>query len=410
MIKQDLHVHLYGCLSAKDLWDIGKDRYKKQHEMLCWYASEYKKAWGYTPKFSEYWEKDSGFESLQSDYHFIKPNNFEKFQANFNLIISLCPIRPDDFSVQEMIIRNVDNAGLEYFEARTVIPHKFSGLDIENYLTGLCKTVRNLNSELKMKTRIAFSLFRDNHLAEESYNQLRSFLRAYPELGSVISGIDFAFAEEGWPPKTKKNLFNRFHLDNQKERPLDLLYHVGESFEDKGIVSAIRWVWEAQHLGATRLGHAIALGVSPENYFGKIIYEPKDERLDTIQWLRLNSGLLKDFGYEVNLKKLTAEEDAIKRHSPKNIKIIYDDTYIEDAKNLQHAVAAILKSKKVIIETCPSSNLRIGQVKTNAYHPLGLFHRMGLNYVTCTDDPGIFAIDWNSEYKLAEDIIQATKA
>ena len=29
LIKLDLHVHLYGCLSAEDLWLIGKDRYKK---------------------------------------------------------------------------------------------------------------------------------------------------------------------------------------------------------------------------------------------------------------------------------------------------------------------------------------------------------------------------------------------
>ena len=42
-MKKDLHVHLYGCLSAEDLWNIGKDSYQKRRLMLEWYAQEYQK-------------------------------------------------------------------------------------------------------------------------------------------------------------------------------------------------------------------------------------------------------------------------------------------------------------------------------------------------------------------------------
>ena len=405
LIKRDLHVHLYGCLSAEDLWLFGKDRYKKHQTSLSWYAQEYAKAWGRTPQFQEYWKSDSGLDLLKADYIFAKPNNFARFQANFNLIIALCSITPDSFDIQEKIIKQVNQHGLEYFEARTVIPIKLQDHKVYKYLQGLCKVVKTLNTELPMQTRIVFSLFRDNTLASKAYRQLREFMKSHPELSSVISGIDFAFAEEGSPPKSKKALFQQFKCDNQNDRPLDLLYHVGESFEDKGIISAIRWVWEADQLGASRLGHAIALGVNPENYKEKMVHEAVEERIDTIRWLIEHEEVLKEHGYQPNIKRLKRELNTLKETKQKTVTITYNDDYIEDAKCLQRAVIRILKTKNATIETCPTSNLRIGQVSSPIYHPLKLFQQMGLNCVTCTDDPGIFAIDWVSEHRLAQKII-----
>ena len=405
LIRRDLHVHLYGCLTAEDLWTIGKDCYKKQESMLRWFASEYKNAWGKTPKYLEYWESDNGLEKLTKDYLFTKANNFSRFQANFNLIIALCPIVPDQFNIQERIIRQVSKFGLEYFEARTVIPFRLTDREVEQYLHGICSTVRDLNCDLEMNTRLVFSLFRDNKLAMKNYKQLRAFIKAYPNLGSMISGIDFAFSEEGFPPKTKKGLFHQFHLDNQKEQALDLLYHVGESFEDKGLISAIRWIWEVNELGATRLGHAIALGVNPENYLGKIVHESCEERLDTIKWLNSNCDILRENGYKVRFDTLRKEEEFLISSNPPYIEIKYDEDYIANAKALQNAVAEILKSKEIVIETCPTSNLRIGQISKSQHHPIKLFHKMGLNYAVCTDDPGIFSTDWIKEDQLAKEII-----
>ena len=301
MIKQDLHVHLHGCLSAEDLWNTGKDIYKNQSFMLDWYASEYAKAWGRKPDYRKYWKSESGFDLLKSDYIFSEANHFDRFQANFNLIVALCPITSERFDIQEKIIRNVASQGLEYFEARTLIPFRLNDSEVSSYLHGLCTKVRSLNEELEMETKLVFSLFRDNGLATKHYGQIRAFIEAQPDLSQVISGIDFAFAEEGSPPKSKREFFKRFHADNQTRKPLDLLYHVGESFGDKGMASAVRWIWEAHKMGASRLGHAIALGADPENYKGRLITEPADERLDTIRWLINQRTPLETNGYKVDL-------------------------------------------------------------------------------------------------------------
>jgi len=69
MIEKDFHVHLYGCLRSEDLWNIGKDRYKKYEQRLAWYAKEYEKAWGKVPQYQNYW-KENGFELLSKDYEF----------------------------------------------------------------------------------------------------------------------------------------------------------------------------------------------------------------------------------------------------------------------------------------------------------------------------------------------------
>jgi len=406
MISRDLHVHLYGCLTAEDLWDIGKDRYKSHAPLLEWYSSEYEKAWGRRPCPQDYWEREGGEELLKRDYLFVRPGNFSRFQACFNLIIALCSISPDDFSIQEQIIRKVAESGLEYFEARTLIPFKFSDQEVRTYLGGLCPLIRRLNQELGMETKLVFSLFRDNSLAMRHYRLLREYLNACPGDGSVISGIDFAFAEEGHPPSGKKDLFRQFHADNQRHQKLDLLYHVGESFGDKGLESAVRWVWEAWELGCTRLGHAIALGVDPENYLGSVVYEKAGGRLDTIGWLLENESLLARYGFQADTTDLRQEQSRLQA-SGEDTRIVYDRAYCDKVRSLQSAAAAILKEKNVVIESCPTSNLRIGQVRDEKWHPLKFFHRMGLNYKVATDDPGVFNTDWVSEDALAKRIISA---
>src|SRR5688572_11471789 len=113
MIKKDWKLHLYEFLTVKKLGNIGKDCNKDRIFMLDWYASEYAKAWGRRPKYRKYWEAESGFELLKKDYIFAKQNPFDRFQANFNLIIALCRISEDNFSIQEQIIREVQSHNLD---------------------------------------------------------------------------------------------------------------------------------------------------------------------------------------------------------------------------------------------------------------------------------------------------------
>ncbi|MBP6217474.1 MAG: hypothetical protein KA436_02685 [Oligoflexales bacterium] len=400
MIKRDFHVHLHGCLTAEQLWLIGRDSYKKQSKMLDWYASEYKKAWGRTPNYSSYWASEAGFDLLKQDYIFEHKSDFQKFQAKFNLIIALCSISSDDFAIQEQIIRSVNDHGLDYFEARTLLPFRFSAEEAYTYLKNLSNLVTNLNQELHMKTSIVFSLFRDNVLAEKQYLWIRDFMDKHADLSRVISGIDFAYAEESHPPKDKIALFHKFRKDNQTKRALNLLYHVGESFSDKSIFSAIRWILEVQSLGADRLGHAIALGIDPENYRGSIAKESRSEKIDHLHWLIQNKHELQAYGYDVDSSSLKRQLDNLP--SCEEFLFEYHQETICEARLFQKAAAGILKEQQAIIECCPSSNLRIGNIKDPAYHPLKFFHEHKLDVVLGTDDPGIFNIDWKSEAEFAK--------
>ena len=74
--------------------------------------------------------------------------------------------------------------------------------------------------------------------------------------------------------------FNHRH----PERALAILYHVGESFDDKSLESAVRWVHEAAEFGAHRLGHAISLGVDPRLYGNHIRNESVAERIDQLNY------------------------------------------------------------------------------------------------------------------------------
>jgi adenosine deaminase len=55
----------------------------------------------------------------------------------------------------------------------------------------------------------------------------------------------------------------------------------------------------------------------------------------------------------------------------------------------------------MIIESCPSSNSRIGASLSPEDNPLRFFIAQGIKVVLGSDDPGIFASDWQQEEALA---------
>ncbi|MCB9229989.1 MAG: hypothetical protein H6618_10310 [Deltaproteobacteria bacterium] len=400
MLTHDFHVHLYGCLSAERLWNFGKDLYKKRTTALDWYASEYQKAWGKKPDYIRYWESQDGILLLKDDFLFRSPDSFDRFQANFNLIIALCQISTSDFSIPEQIIRDVQSSGLSYFEARTLISPRFDHAEAYDYLKGLCHLIRRMNQEGGMTTKLVFSLFRDQKLAHLHYDWIRLFTERHRDLAEEIVGIDVAGKEEGNPPAENILLFDKIRKDNRKGKRLGLFYHVGESFEDKGIISGIRWVYEAHELlKVDRLGHATALGVHPENYRDKVVAEPTEERFATLNWLLEQQEVLALHGYRPDVRKIRHELEALANGS---VRIVYDQDYIDEALLIQRAVLSLLKSRDAVVESCPTSNLRIAQLRSEQYHPVRHFKKYGLKFVLGTDDPGIFNTDWKTESELAD--------
>tara|TARA_Y100000991_G_C21965859_1_gene346825 strand:- start:203 stop:1420 length:1218 start_codon:yes stop_codon:yes gene_type:complete len=390
-------VHLHGCLKAEDLWTIGKDNYKNQAQQLDWYADEFSKHCGYKPDYQNYWRSENGLSLLKKDFEMLESGNFSQFQAKFNLIIALCPLSFENFYVQEKIIRQQAASGLNLFEARTLIPFSFTSDQAYRYLKGLCQLVSNLNSELPMETRLVFSLFRQNHLALKHYLWIKDFLFHHPVYTNLISGIDFAYDEKGFPPSSKINLIQKIKQDNLKSKPLKILYHVGESFEDKGLLSATRWVFEAFLLGVDRLGHAIALGVDPENYQNIKVEEAHDEYFQTLKFLFNNRNLLFEYGFTADWQMLTEEKDFFSKNQSSKI-ISYTDNYKALCRDFQRVVGRILKEKRAIIECCPTSNKRLAQIKYPKFHPILFFAKNKISTVLGTDDPGVFCVTYESEY------------
>lgn len=69
---------------------------------------------------------------------------------------------------------------------------------------------------------------------------------------------------------------------------------------------------------------------------------------------------------------------------------------VDDAGLLAEAV-----SRGLMVEVCPTSNIRAGVVKDLASHPARRMLEAGLDIAICSDDPCLFAIDLSHELALA---------
>ena len=77
-----------------------------------------------------------------------------------------------------------------------------------------------------------------------------------------------------------------------------------------------------------------------------------------------------------------------------------------NVERIGHGVAAIkdyallreIKTRGITIETCPTSNLRIGAIKSIKEHPIRYFIKHGINVSVNSDDPSMFNTDINNEY------------
>lgn len=125
--------------------------------------------------------------------------------------------------------------------------------------------------------------------------------RRFYALYDIFVGIDAANTELDCRPEVFAHAFRyvKAHNDDnipladaqkRKRVPISLTYHVGEDFYD--IVDGLRAIDEAiRFLGIStgdRLGHCIALGIDPENYYKKYDYKviaKKQYIIDNIVWM-----------------------------------------------------------------------------------------------------------------------------
>lgn len=145
------------------------------------------------------------------------------------------------------------------------------------------------------------------NLAERCARELRRYLMIEQGTEQRVLGIDACSNEIGCRPETFATEFRylrkvselrystpwyRTHVENYEE--LGVTYHAGEDFLD--IVDGLRAIDEAMTFlelrSSDRLGHAIALGIIPSDYYEKkrrVIYLTKQDYLDDLVWLLYRS-------------------------------------------------------------------------------------------------------------------------
>jgi len=351
-----------------------------------------------------------GLKAFQNHFIYTQEDggDFARFQAKFNLII--CLLRQHSF-YQHMIENSMQ---------MTIDQHKKEGINFVEYRCGggdmtseqfinlhtkYARTLKQASQNEQFSGRYIISLRR--WAAEEDYAFVQTLLNQHPNLISTTVGIDFAHFEEGYPPKNNRALFKRVHKDNQKnpERALDIVYHVGESYFDKSLESAIRWCHEAAQMGAKRLGHAIALGLDPQIAITRRpnahTQELVSERLDQIAYDLAHASELLTYNVAIDTTALQTEQEQLKNLAPdEHIERPYNTQRLEDNRKRQQYVLDQLTNLGTVIESCPTSNLRIGGVPDPEHHPIHTFLKSKVNLVISSDDPGIFdsplsnEIDW----------------
>ena len=118
----------------------------------------------------------------------------------------------------------------------------------------------------------------------DHYNQLTLYISDHQSEYDIV-GIDVGGMELYYRPEVYAHV-----LRAGKKQNLNVTYHVGEVFYD--LADGLRAIWEIIHYAdickSDRLGHCLALGVLPREYYKRkhcTLTMPKQVMLDNIVWL-----------------------------------------------------------------------------------------------------------------------------
>lgn len=201
---------------------------------------------------------------------------------------------------------------------------------------------------------------------EQKAMALINFRRRFSETAEEVLGIDAASQEIVCRPEVFAQAFRALQSDTysyyngnatfKKLPQLRATYHVGEDFLD--VTDGLRAIDEAINFlnldCGSRLGHAIALGISPRDWYESKDYNiflPKQDYLDNIVWLyhSIIKYNIEDFG---NLKNKIENEYAK----------FFDEIYGEDIRSTY--VRDVLES----INEDGSGNINVDFFDINSYY------------------------------------------
>ncbi|MEM7182229.1 MAG: adenosine deaminase [Spirochaetota bacterium] len=402
----ELHSHLYGCISPEILFNIGKNNPKPRWEI---FTSDYTKAYGKKIDPENFFTEYSDIKKFRSLYLFSEPGNFLGFQAKFNLIIALVEFTPKEIKqlAKDIYTQQIEE-NVSYAEYRFM---NSPGANRDLYLQRIrAACVGFAEAEAQMSSasqaRLAVSLHRGGNY-EEVYTWLKEFQEEDATIAKYLVAIDFCHIEENHPPLAKKEFFEKVNKDNAAvpDKALAILYHVGESYTDKTIKSAMRWVLEAAEYGAHRLGHCLSVGIEPEEHLGKRKKETVAERIAQLTFELKYYDLIHSFGTTQAELSIINELESLKNKELTDlVPFAMNENYIVELNTFRRFAADFLRKKKVCVECCPTSNMLIGGIKDLEWHPLRFFVENEIPVVIGSDDPGIFNTNLAKEFAMAEKI------
>ncbi len=408
--KGDLHIHLWGAYYPEDLFAMARDYYREidwnRFDFLQRYEEIYKEKLDPVEIFAEA-EKTGSLEKIREIALFKDKDagDFKRLDVKTFFAVAITGYfidkgRPD--VILDPILQRHEGEGLEYVEYR----YSFGSSIFYEWHNLFHEHLQDHKG--KLTPRAIVRLY-DRGL--ESYNRLRDLLKEKPELTRTIVGVDFSGREI--PPKLLHDFFKKLHADNDANprQALDCVMHMGEVFYDKSMESAIRWCHEAAELGAKRLGHCLALGIDPALAVKR---RPKahtqeivEERLDQITYDLDHRSELKEFGVYLDRDELLKEREELRLKEMKEVIYrAYDEERLKQIRRRQDFVLEKLKQHKTVIETCPTSNVRIGGIPSMSMHPFKKFFDSGVNLAICTDDPGVFDSPLSNEVELIAEEFQ----
>lgn len=401
MHPHELHTHLYGCLNTDDLRWLASRKPPRWHI----FQESYNKVYGRNPDLDGIFKDEV---RLRKYCIHSSPGNFGQFQCAFDFVISVSHIDPDElYHVAQRVAQRQTEPYAEY---RMLLP-PFTGknefIEKTNALSEGMLAVRKDNT-----AQLAMSLWRGEDKASQQYDWLRE-AQKFDAIKDTVTGVDFCAAEEGHPPGYKAQLFAKIRSDNAKNpgSALAILYHVGESFTDKTIESAARWVYESARNGAHRLGHAVALFADARESLGQARREFSGERAAHIRFLLsdLPDGsarhidVLNDNGYSQSPEELETELSRLSSSQEDLIHIEMNQEEVKNTQILQEHLARLISELNqnrpggICIESCPTSNLMIAGIKS---HPLSRMLESGIPVVIGADDPGVLDTTLEREFEI----------
>ncbi|MCP5094353.1 MAG: hypothetical protein GY943_02240 [Chloroflexi bacterium] len=411
LTQTELHIHIAGSYSVENFLELGQLVYQD----VAWngrnFLDEYNDVLNSDLDPIALFETavhnpEQALRDLKSYYLFDETDSgvFERFMSKFRFF-------------QRIWSYGWENNATLVHKIMTQITqqHRLEGINYIEYRSGFwgepaekiqrikrCAELLQEAAQIGLTAKYIVPLPRTDPLTD--YLLVRRLLKQYPHLVNTIVGVDFASFEEGFPPKLYRAFFQQLHQDNEQtpSQALDVVYHVGESYFDKSLESAIRWCHEAAEFGAKRLGHCIALGLDPAVAISRRPHaheqELVSERLDQIAYdLRFQQSLTA-YGIKIDETQLLAEQRRLLRmDGDAVVERPYFPTRLQEIRQRQQFVLDQFVQMGIVIECCPTSNLRIGGVPDAAHHPIHRFLASNVNLVICTDDPGVFGITLASE-------------